>query len=164
MASHLKNLSELKDQLPNANTYKIGIVVSDYYLEINEALLEGCRQLFIQQGADPNNIIVEWAPGTFELPIACHLLNMSSNDFDAIIALGCVVKGETDHDKYINHSVADALQNLAIQYDKPFLFGVLTPNTYQQALDRAGGKHGNKGIEVGAAALKMIAMKKKFRK
>ena len=80
--------------------------------------------------------------------------------YNGVICLGCVIKGDTDHDKYINMSVANALQQLTLQHKKPFLFGVLTPNTYQQAVDRAGGIHGNKGVEVAAAALKIVALKK----
>ncbi len=77
--------------------------------------------------------------------------------YDAVICLGCVIKGETSHNEYINHSVANALQTLSMRYFKPCIFGVLTPNTLEQAQDRAGGKHGNKGTEAAAAALQMLA-------
>lgn len=160
MASSLKNLSKYnKDKLPNGKEMKFGIVVSEYYNEITDALLNACLGTFSKQNVQQENIKIIYAPGTFELPAACEILN---NNFkpDAIIAFGCVVKGDTDHDKYINMSVANALQNLMIKYSKPFLFGVLTPNTYQQAVNRAGGKHGNKGVEVAVAALKIVALKK----
>lgn len=161
MASSEKNLSTIS-KLPDGSAYKIGIVVSTYYYdEITSKLLHGCKEILLQQNVTPNNIIVEYAPGTFELPLACSLLNQS-NSIDAVIALGCVIKGETDHDKYINQSVADSLQQLSIKENKPFVFGVLTPNNVQQALDRAGGKHGNKGVEVASAALQMIALKKRL--
>lgn len=161
MASELRNLSKISSELPDASEYKIGIIVSEYYPEITNNLLDACLATFTEQGMKQENVCIEYAPGTYELPIACQRLNRWKK-LDAVIAFGCVVKGETDHDKYINHSVAQALQNLSIKYGKPFLFGVLTPNTYQEALDRAGGKHGNKGVEVAVAALKMIALEKKM--
>jgi 6,7-dimethyl-8-ribityllumazine synthase len=159
MASTIKNLSAHdSNTLPDGKNFKFGIVVSEYYAEITNNLLKGCLETFAQQNVAPENIEVVHAPGTYELPTACHLLYKNRN-FDAVIAFGCVVKGETDHDIYINQSVANALQDLSIQFEIPFLFGVLTPNTYQQAVDRAGGKHGNKGVEVAVAALKMAALK-----
>jgi len=160
MASELKNLSVYdKNSLPDGSNMKFGIVVSDYYDEISTALLAACLETFSQQDVKQENIEIMYAPGTFELPAACDILNSKFNP-DAIIAIGCVVKGDTDHDKYINMSVAHALQNMTLKYSKAFLFGVLTPNTYQQALDRAGGKHGNKGVELAVAALKIVALKK----
>lgn len=160
MASELKNLSVYdKNSLPDGSDMKFGIVVSDYYDEISTALLAACLETFGQQNVKQENIEIMYAPGTFELPAACDILNSKFNP-DAIIAIGCVVKGDTDHDKYINMSVAHALQNMTLKYAKAFLFGVLTPNTYQQALDRAGGKHGNKGVELAVAALKIVALKK----
>lgn len=161
MASELKNLSTVSTELPHASDYKFGIVVSEYYPEITERLLDACLETLVKQNVKQENVFIEYAPGTYELPIACQRLNRWKK-VDAVIAFGCVIKGETDHDKYINHSVAQALQNLSIKYGKPFLFGVLTPNTFQEALDRAGGKHGNKGVEVAAAALKMVALEKKM--
>ena len=161
MASELRNLSEVSSELPDASDFSFGIVVSEYYSEITESLLQACLDTFAEQNVKQENLIIEYAPGTYELPIACQRLNRWYK-VDAVIAFGCVVKGETDHDKYINHSVAQALQDLSIKYGKPFLFGVLTPNTYQEALDGAGGKHGNKGVEVAAAALKMVALEKKM--
>jgi 6,7-dimethyl-8-ribityllumazine synthase len=159
MASSIKNLSAHDSQLlPDGSKFSFGIVVSEYYDEITNNLLKGCLELFARQNVNPDNIKVIYAPGTFELPSAAQMLN-DSGDFDAIITFGCVVKGETDHDVYINQSVANALQQLSVEYKKSFLFGVLTPNNYQQALDRSGGKHGNKGVEVAVAALKMAALR-----
>ena len=160
MASSLKNLSEHdKNTLPDGTNMRFGIVVSEYYSEITEKLLEACLDTLAKQNVKQENVQIVYAPGTYELPAACDILNNKFNP-DAVIAFGCVVRGETDHDKYINVSVANALQNLMIKYSKPFLFGVLTPNTYQQAVDRAGGKHGNKGVEVAVAALKIVALSK----
>jgi len=160
MASSLKNLSNYdKNNIPDGSKMKFGIVVSEYYSEITESLLNACLETFSKQNVQQKNIKIIYAPGTYELPAACEILNNQFIDADAIIAFGCVVKGDTDHDKYINMSVANSLQNMMLKYSKPFLFGVLTPNTYQQALDRAGGKHGNKGVEVAVAAMKIVALK-----
>ena len=83
---------------------------------------------------------------------------------DATVCIGCVIKGETSHNEYINMSVAQALQHMAILSSKPFVFGVLTPNTMEQAKDRAGGKYGNKGIEAAVTALRMVQMAKDLAK
>jgi 6,7-dimethyl-8-ribityllumazine synthase len=159
MASEIKNLSAVDKQLPDGSKFKIAIVVSDYYQEITDNLMKACLETFATQNVLAQNIFVEYAPGTYELPLACSHAFLHYKP-DAVIAFGCVVKGDTDHDIYINQSVAHALQELSLKHQVPFLFGVLTPNNYQQALDRAGGKHGNKGVEVAAAALRMIALKK----
>lgn len=164
MASELKNLSKIESELPNGSEFSFGIIVSEYYSEITESLLAACLEIFSAQNVKQENIKIEYAPGTYELPSACLSLYKANPSLDAVIAFGCVVKGDTDHDKYINHSVAQALQSLSLKFEKPFLFGVLTPNTFQQAEDRAGGKHGNKGVEVAAAALKMVALKQKLNK
>lgn len=161
MASELRNLSQIDKDLPNGSDFKFGIVVSEYYSEITEALLQGCLETFSAQNVKQENVYIEYAPGTYELPIACQRLNRWKK-CDALIAFGCVVRGETDHDRYINQSVANSLQEMSLKYGKPFLFGVLTPNNYQQALDRAGGVHGNKGVEVAVAALKMVALERKL--
>lgn len=88
---------------------------------------------------------------------------MASNEkLDAVICLGCVIRGETSHNEYINHAVAHALTQMSIVSGKPFIFGVLTPNNEQQALDRAGGKHGNKGVEAAVTAIRMASLKQKL--
>lgn len=164
MASTLHNLSDVDFSIiPNGKDFKIGIVVSEYHFDISGKLLDGCLETLQNNGVLPENIKVVSAPGAFELPVACQRLNRWSN-VNAVIAFGCVIKGDTDHDKYINQSVALALQDLAIKYGKPFMFGLLTTNDHQQALDRAGGKHGNKGIEVAAAALRMLALEASLKK
>jgi len=159
MASALKNLSEYnEDQLPNAEKLCFGIVVADYHSKITYALYEGCYDTLIKHGAKEDNIHTIQVPGAFELPAGARLL-AGSEKLDAVICLGCVITGETPHNEYINMSVANSLSQMSIVSGKPFLFGLLTPNTEQQALDRAGGKHGNKGIEAAISALRMAALK-----
>ena len=112
-----------------------------------------------KHGVLEDKIFLAQVPGTFELPVAARLLAGQYPSVDAVICIGCVIKGETQHDEYISMSVANALQNLSISLSKPFIFGVLTPNSEEQALERAGGKHGNKGVEAAVTALRMGALK-----
>lgn len=155
MSSADKNLSSYNENdLPSAEEVKFGIVLSDWNEEITHALYEGCYDTLIKHGAKAENIHTLQVPGTFELPQGARILNKNRN-VDATICIGCVIKGETSHNEYINMSVAQALQNMAIATSKPFVFGVLTPNTMEQAKDRAGGKYGNKGVEAAVTALRM---------
>ncbi len=156
MASALKNLSQYdENSIPSAKEMSYGIVVSDWNAHITHKLYEGCYETLIKHGAEADNIHVVQVPGTFELPAAARMLAQRHSTIDAVICIGCVIKGETQHDEYINMSVANALQNLSIASGRPFIFGVLTPNNEAQALDRAGGKHGNKGVEAAVTAIRM---------
>lgn len=158
MASALQNLSEYDEtKVPSGKGKKIGIAVAEWNKHITFKLLEACLKTLIKHDIAEDNIEIKFVPGTFELPFAAKLL-YDTYQKDAIICIGCVIKGDTDHDVYINNSVANALQQLNIQCNIPFIFGVLTPNNEQQALERAGGKHGNKGTEAAITALKMIAI------
>lgn len=164
MSSKNKNLSGHKTfKLSHPQKLKIGIAVSEYNEEITSALLSGCISTLEKYGVKRKNIFVEYTPGAFELPLAAKWI-YEKKKTDAVIALGCVIKGETTHDVYINASVSQALMNLNLQTDAPFVFGVITPNNLQQAKDRAGGKHGNKGVECAVAALKMLVVKSKLKK
>ncbi len=159
MASKTKNLSEQSSAVyENAATYMIGIVVSEYHSEICNKLLDGALQTLVENGVDERNVAVVYAPGAFEIPLAARWL-FDADDFDAIICLGCVIKGDTDHDRYINESISSALMKMSVEDACPYLFGVLTVNTEEQAEDRAGGKYGNKGSECSTAALKMLALR-----
>ncbi len=158
MASALQNLSDYDtEKVPNGHGRAFGIAVAEWNKHITFELLKGCIDTLKLHGVEDADIHVTYVPGTFELPFAGKQL-AQKHHLAAVICIGCVIKGETDHDVYINTSVANALQNLNIQFDIPFLFGVLTPNNEQQALDRAGGKHGNKGVEAAVTALKMTAI------
>lgn len=162
MASTLKNLSDVGSvELKNAAQYKIGIVVSAYHTDITFTLRDGCVSTLKENGIANNNITVEYVPGAFELPLAAQWLQ-EKKGLDAVICLGCVIKGETDHDIYINTTVAKALMDLCLQQKLPYVFGVITPNTLQQAKERAGGKHGNKGVECASAALHMLSLKERI--
>ncbi len=160
MASALKNLSKYDEtQLPTAAKMKFGVVVADWNRRITHALYEGCYDTLLKHGAKAENIETIQVPGSFELTAGATML-AAKHQVDAVICLGCVIKGETSHNEYINHSVSMGLTNLSIATGKAFVFGLLTPDNEQQALDRAGGKHGNKGVEAAVTAIRMAALKK----
>ena len=160
MSSKDKNLSSYDEStLPSGEELSFGIIVADWNKEITHALYEGCFDTLIKHGVKEENIHTVQVPGTFELPQGARILNKNKN-VDATICIGCVIKGETSHNEYINMSVAQALQTMAIASGKPFIFGVLTPNSMEQAKERAGGAYGNKGVEAAVTALRMAALAK----
>lgn len=160
MASALKNLSQYDENtMPDAAEMTFGIVVAEWNARITHALYEGCYDALLKHGAKAENIHTMQVPGSFELPAGARLLTGKHNP-DAVICLGCVIKGETNHNEYINHAVANGLVNLSIATGRPCIFGVLTTDDEQQALDRAGGVHGNKGVEAAVTAIRMAALKR----
>lgn len=162
MSTKNKNLSEYNPaDIPNGRDMRVGVVVSEWNQNITSSLLKGCMETLQEHEVSEDNIILIHVPGTYELTSGANLL-LSNEKMDGIICLGCVVKGETRHDEFINHAVAGGLTNLSIKSNRPIIFGVLTTENMAQAVDRAGGKHGNKGIEAAVTALKMIALHKKY--
>lgn len=145
------------NNVPSARDMVFGIVVSEWNSEITEALLEGAFNTLIGAGAIPTDIHVRHVPGSFELTLGAQFFAEHSS-VDAIICLGCVIQGETPHFNYVCQSVSHGITELNLQYNLPVIFGVLTTDTYDQAKDRAGGKHGNKGEEAAIAAIKMAAL------
>ena len=163
MASALKNLSQYDDtNLPAATEFAFGIVVSEWNAEITHSLYQGCFDTLVQHGASADKIHTIQVPGSFELPVGAKML-MSAHQLDAVICIGCVIQGETRHNEYINNAVASGLTMLGMSSGIPCIFGVLTPNDEQQALDRAGGKHGNKGVEAAVTAIRMAAVRQGLR-
>jgi 6,7-dimethyl-8-ribityllumazine synthase len=163
MASALKNLSAYQeDNIPSGEEMKIGIIVAEWNEHITHALYEGAYDTLLKHQVKVENIHTMQVPGAFELPIGARMM-LNARALDAIICLGCVIKGDTQHDEYINHAVATGITNLSISMNKPVIFGVLTTNNEQQAIDRAGGKHGNKGIEAAVTALRMADLKQNFK-
>lgn len=143
--------------VPDAGKMRFGIVVSDWNREITEVLQEGAAKTLKKHGATDSNIVIKHVPGSFELTLGAQFL-AEYDDLDAIICLGCVIKGETPHFDYICQSVTYGITKLNLEYNIPFVFGVLTTLNREQALDRAGGKYGNKGIEAAVTAIKMAAL------
>lgn len=162
MASALKNLSSYDENtIPSAENMSFGIVVAEWNAEITHALYEGCFDTLTKHGVKEENIHTIQVPGSFELPTGARLMAVKYK-LDAVICLGCVIKGETKHDEYISNAVAMGLTNLSLASGQPFIFGVLTPNNEEQARDRAGGKHGNKGVEAAVSAIRMAALRKEM--
>jgi 6,7-dimethyl-8-ribityllumazine synthase len=156
MATALKNLSEYNSEnLINITGKRFGLVVAEWNKDITDALCRGAYDTLLKHGAKPENIHRNTVPGSFELSFGAQLLAQSP-DIDAVICLGVVIKGETKHDDYICHAVAHGITNVALKYNKPVIFGLVTTNDEQQAWDRAGGKHGNKGVEAAVAAIQML--------
>lgn len=151
------------ESVPSAENMKFGIVVAEWNWEITSALAQGAIDTLKRHGAAEDNISVKYVPGTFELPLGAQFFAELDN-VDAVILLGCVIQGETRHFDYICEGVTQGTKDLNLKYNKPFIFGVLTTNNEQQAQDRAGGKHGNKGDEAAVTAIKMVDLKQSFTK
>jgi len=139
------------------STQKIALVVSDWNKEITLNLLKAAKKVFTQYNLMDRLIIVH-VPGSFEIPLTTSWFVYKKKIVGAI-ALGCVIQGETKHDDYLNHAITKALSEISVASGKPVLNGVLTTNTKRQALDRAGGKFGNKGEECAIGLIHMLSLK-----
>ena len=158
MATSLKNLSIYNpESIPDASKMRFGIAVSEWNEEITGALLQGAILTLEKHGAKPENIFIEYVPGSFELTNASKLF-IEKTDVDAVIAIGCVIKGDTPHFDYVCMGVTNGIATLNALQTVPVIYCVITVNNLQQALDRAGGIHGNKGIEGAVTAIKMAAL------
>ncbi|MFH6983927.1 6,7-dimethyl-8-ribityllumazine synthase [Marinoscillum luteum] len=159
MATALKNLSDNKTSgMRDISGAKFGIVVSEWNEEVTEALYSGAFETLIALGATREHIERMNVPGSFELSLGAQWM-AKRNDIDAVITLGCVIQGETRHFDFICQACANGITEVGLKYDKPVIFGVLTTETQKQAMDRAGGRHGNKGDEAAATAVKMLSVK-----
>ena len=159
MSSIHKNLSDFQHiEIASSKDKKFGIVVSQWNVEVTSKLLEGAVQRLLAQGATEEDIDVIHVPGSFELISGADWM-LANKNFDAVICLGCVIQGETRHFDFICQAVATGISDVGIKYSKPVVFGVLTTDNLDQALDRAGGKHGNKGEEAAITALQMSSLK-----
>lgn len=162
MASKEKNLSEFdQNAVPSGKGLTVGIVTAHWNHNITGKLLEGCKETLLQYEVVADQIHEIIVPGAYELPQGARILLSRHRKLDVIICLGCVIKGETSHNEYINQSVANGLMQLGLTSGTPCIFGLLTPNNMQQAEDRAGGQHGNKGVEAAVTALHMADLTKK---
>ena len=157
MATRNRNLSTFDGPLPSAEEMRFGIVVAEWNREVTEALLEGAVRTLRSAGCPDLNIQIKYVPGAFELPLGAQFF-AEYTDVDAVIALGCVIQGETRHFDFICQGATQGLTQLQIQWNMPIAFGVLTTDNLQQALDRCGGKHGNKGDEAAATAIQMVKL------
>jgi 6,7-dimethyl-8-ribityllumazine synthase len=160
MATNLKNLSDYNiDAVPSTDDMRFGIVVAEWNYDITSSLAEGAIGTLLKHSVAIEDIIVKHVPGSFELTMGAQFM-AENTDVDAIICLGCVIQGETPHFDYICQGVTQGINHVAMEYSIPVVFGVLTTNTLEQAKDRAGGKHGNKGTEAAITAIKMVALQR----
>ena len=156
MATAYHNLSEYDfNSVPNAETMRFGIVVSEWNSNITGALLDGAVNTLMKHGAIKNNIIVKCVPGSFELTFGANQM-IENCEVDAVIILGCVIKGDTPHFDYVCMGVTQGITELNTIGDVPVIYGLITTNNMEQAEDRCGGKLGNKGDESAITAIKMI--------
>lgn len=156
MATSGKNLSEYNSEsIPDGSDFSIAVLVSEWNQEITGNLKTGAVDTLLKHGVQPANIVVQYTPGSYELPSAAQLMAITRK-YDAIIVLGSVIRGETPHFDFVCHAVAQGAMDVSLKHHLPVILGVLTDNNLQQALDRSGGKYGNKGVECAIAALKMI--------
>lgn len=160
MATENKNLSHYNlEDVPSAEGMKFGIVVSEWNANITENLFSGAYEVLVECGCKSEDIIRKNVPGSFELPLAAQFL-LESKNVDAVICLGSVIQGETKHFDYVCQTTSNGIKDVSLKYNKAVIFGVLTDNTMQQAIDRSGGKHGNKGVEASITAIKMVSLMK----
>ena len=157
MATNSNNNLDLDSKdLSNIDKIKFGIVLSNWNKNITDSLYDGAFKTLLKYGANENNIKKLEVPGSFELVYGCK--KMQNQNLDVIIAIGCVIKGETDHYDYICSSVSSGITQLNIINDTPIVFCVLTDHNVEQSISRSGGKHGNKGVESAIAAIKIASI------
>ena len=158
MTEKKKNLSEyIPFEFSSANQVRIGIVVSEWNDRITDSLLEGAKNCLLEHGVEAKNILVHHVPGSFELPLGAKWM-LEKTSVDAVICIGCIIQGETRHFDFIAQAVSDGIMKVGLDFSTPVIFSVLTCNTMEQAEERAGGKHGNKGVEGAISCLKMLAL------
>ena len=143
-----------KETIPNAKNFRFGIVVSEWNSQITEGLYKGAIETLLDCKTQKENIVRWNVPGSFELTMGCKKM-IASQKFDAVIAIGSVIQGETKHFDFVCSATANGIKDLNIHTETPVIFCVLTDNTLQQSIDRSGGKYGNKGVEAAIAAIKM---------
>ena len=164
MATVNQNLSDYdNNSIPDASHMRIGIVVSEWNDRVTANLLQGAVNTLKKHGVKDENLYIESVPGSFELPFGAKCLADSKKP-DAVILLGCVIRGGTPHFDYVCDGVTQGTIDLNMKYDIPFIFGMLTTDNTKQAEDRAGGMHGNKGDEAAITAIKMAELACRLKK
>lgn len=144
--------------VPSGAGHRFAIVVSEWNLEITDALRRGARETLLKHGVAEADLVEAWVPGSFELAMGAQVL-IERGGFTAVICLGSIVRGETPHFDYVCQGTTQGIMAVGIKYNMPVIFGVLTDDNLEQARARSGGRHGNKGVDCAVAALKMAALK-----
>jgi 6,7-dimethyl-8-ribityllumazine synthase len=150
-----------KSQLPDVQSMRIGIVVSEWNNDITDNLLRGAVETLTECGASLDYIKIIYVPGSFELPSGAQML-LENTSVEAVITLGCVIRGETPHFDFVCNACAQGVKDVSIKYNKPVIFGLLTDNNVEQSRARSGGNLGNKGVEAAVTAIKMIALQRQL--
>jgi 6,7-dimethyl-8-ribityllumazine synthase len=159
MAKKKTNLSAFDGVIDgDTSRMRIGVLVSLWNPEVTQALLNGVVATLKKHGVKESNVAIHTVPGSFELTAGASMMANGVFEPHAIICLGCIIQGETRHFEFIAQSVANGIAQVGIQYNLPVIFGVLTTDTHQQAMERAGGEHGNKGDEAAVAAMQMVSL------
>jgi 6,7-dimethyl-8-ribityllumazine synthase len=157
MATALSNLSDFNpSEVPSGKGYKVAIVVAEWNQRITENLFLGAKEALVACGVEEEHILRSNVPGSFELVFGAK--KALEQQVDAVIVIGSVIQGETKHFDFVCQGVTQGIVSLNLSSNRPIVFCVLTDNTLQQAIDRSGGQHGNKGVEAAVTALKMIAL------
>ena len=161
MSAPAHDLSHIRYQGKGSHrNTQVAIVASKWNAAVTDSLVDGALQTFLAAGLTEDNVLIYRVPGSYELPTGAQFAIQGNAGIDAVVCLGCVVQGETRHFEFINQAVAQGVKDVSLKFNLPVIFGVLTPDTDQQALDRAGGKYGNKGEEAAVAALDMIDLQR----
>ncbi len=163
MATENKNLSQYdKNQLPSGKGKKFAVITSQWNDKITFNLRDGAIETLVDLGVHQEDIITKEVPGSFELIYGADKIAEKYNDLDGVIVIGCVIRGATAHFDYVCQGVTQGVKDLNIKHPMPIIFCVLTDENEQQSIDRSGGKHGNKGVEAGVAAILMADYKSKL--
>ena len=158
MATINQNLSDYNaEEVPNGSHFTVAIIRSEWNGDITKNLAQGAESALVDNGVQIDNIVRVDVPGAYELPLAAQWL-ANKPEIDAVICIGTVIRGETAHFDFVSQAVSQGVKDVALKSNKPIIFGVLTDDTKQQSIDRSGGIHGNKGIEAGVTALKMLGL------
>ena len=161
MATENTNLSNYElSKLPDASSFRFGLVVSEWNSEITDKLLKGVLKTLTNCKVLDSNVIINYVPGSFELIFASK--KMQEQQVDVVIAIGSVIKGETQHFNFVCDAVTQGIKDLNVLNNIPVIFCVLTDNSIQQSIDRSGGKYGNKGVEAAITAIKMAYLNSKL--
>lgn len=159
MATAEHNLSEHDpSSVPSGAGRRFALVVSEWNVEVTDALRNGALETLLKYGVAEKDIIEQWVPGSFELASGAQYL-LEKNDLHGVICLGSVVRGETPHFDFVCHGATQGIMDVGLKFSVPVIFGVLTDDTMDQARARSGGVHGNKGIDCAVAVLKMAALR-----
>lgn len=159
MSTADKNLSHYDPAgVPSGAGLRFALVVSEWNHAITDSLRRGARETLLKHGVLESDIVERWVPGSFELAAGAQFL-LERGNLHGVICLGSVVRGETPHFDYVCQGATQGIMAVGLKFSMPVIFGLLTDDTMQQAQDRSGGKHGNKGVDCAVAALKMAALK-----